>query len=70
MNVINLEEFKLKRLAIFATPAEEQTETEDIAAALDDPSSPPSTLVRKTITPVFKGRSWGCTRRPSTSMPR
>jgi len=42
MNVVNLEEFKLKRLAIFAAPAEEQTETEEITAALDDPSLPAS----------------------------
>jgi len=40
MNVVNLEEFKLKRLGILVPPAEEAVEAEEIAAALDDPFFP------------------------------
>jgi len=40
MSVVNLEEFKLKRLAIFTTPAEDPVKTEDLAATLDGPSLP------------------------------
>lgn len=40
MNVINLEEFKLKRLGISDPPAEEAVAAEEVAAAHDDPFFP------------------------------
>jgi len=39
MNVVNLEEFKLKRLAIFAAPAEKPAETEVDVDAVGEESS-------------------------------